>query len=144
MCLALYLASDAEVPTSKSADFSVDAIRPDDDAVRQWFSLPHVRFIGGHTICSCAFPSVMADVPVDYYEGMEIGQPDTREADLRSLAGLLSLLGALVGRGASVELMPVWNGNEAQPPKGTLTMSLEAVEPTQFFFNEQYLYRVTR
>jgi hypothetical protein len=34
--------------------------------------LPHVRFIGAHTGCSCGFPSVIAEEPFEYYEGRSV------------------------------------------------------------------------
>ena len=33
-----------------------------------------IRFIGAHTRCSCGFPSVSAEQPIEYYDGM-LGEP---------------------------------------------------------------------
>ena len=52
--------------------------------VEQWFANRPVRFIGAHTGCSCGFPSVIAETPIDYFDGMELGSDD-RAADLRSV-----------------------------------------------------------
>jgi hypothetical protein len=52
----LYLATSNEQPLRRSLELSVEEVEPSREAVRQWFSLPIVRFIGAHTGCSCGFP----------------------------------------------------------------------------------------
>jgi hypothetical protein len=89
MCLMLYMATHGGQPRRNSPELSVEEVEPSREAVRQWFSLPVVRFIGAHTGCSCGFPHVVGDEPVEYWAGM-FGDQD-READLRSVESLLVL-----------------------------------------------------
>lgn len=70
MCLMLYLATSDEQPLRRSPELSVEKVEPSREAVRQWFSLPIVRFIGAHTGCSCGFPHVVAEEPIEYWDGM--------------------------------------------------------------------------
>ena len=49
MCLMLYLASSDDQPLSSSPELSVEEVEPSREAVRQWFALPIVRFVGAHT-----------------------------------------------------------------------------------------------
>lgn len=141
MCLMLYMATQADMPVRSAPELSVEEVEPSRDAVRQWFSLPVVRFIGAHTGCSCGFPSVIAEEPIDYWDGMLNGQD--READLRSIDSLLTLVREHVDTAGEVQLYPVWAGEEGSPPKGVITLALGGLHRERFFFHEQFFYRVT-
>lgn len=138
----LYLATQRDQPLRNSPELSVEEIEGSREAVRQWFSLPTVRFVGAHTGCSCGFPSVMAEEPVEYFDGI-FHDDENREADLHSLQSLLILIREHVAAAGEVQLYPVWDGEEGNPPKGTIDLGLDALNPETFFFNEQFLYRVT-
>ena len=142
MCLMLYLATSDDQPLRSSPDLSVEEVTGSRETVCQWFSLPTVRFVGAHTGCSCGFPSVMAETPVEYFDGM-FHDDENREADLRSLQSLLILVREHVAAAGEVQLYPVWDGEEGSPPKGTINLGLDALNPETFFLNEQFLYRVT-
>jgi hypothetical protein len=145
MCMLLYLATSLDQPLQRSPELSVEEIDLARDTVRQWFSLPIVRFIGAHTGCSCGFPSIGADEPIPYFDGMfEDDEDDDRAADLRSVRSLVDLIRAHVSASGEVQLYPVWEGTEAVAPKGTITLPVDALDPATFFFNEQFLYRVIR
>ena len=88
MCLMLYVGTAAALPLISSADLRVENVDEARQGVKQWFSSPAVRFVGAHTGCSCGFPSVIAESPIVYYEGMPL-QSDDRVADLRSVRALL-------------------------------------------------------
>jgi hypothetical protein len=141
MCLMLYMATQADVPVRSSPELSVEEVEPSREAVRQWFSLSVVRFIGAHTRCSCGFPHVAAEEPIEYRDGMFDGQD--RAADLRSVDSLLSLVREHVKATGEVQLYPVWDGEEGQPPKGVINLGLGTLNRERFFFNEQFFYRVT-
>ena len=143
MCLMLYLATSDDQPLRSSPDLNVEEVENTREAVRQWFSLPTVRFIGAHTGCSCGFPSVVAEEPVEYYDRM-FGDDEDREADLRSVRSLIELLRDHLSLSRQVEMYPVWDGDEGLPPKGTINLRLDAVDARTFVFSQQFLYRVTR
>ena len=139
MCLTLYLATAGEQPLRKSPELTIEAVEPYGEPVRQWFSLPAVRFIGAHTGCSCGFRHVVAEEPVDYREGMFDG-PDA-EQNLRSTQALVALIHEHVASG-EVQLYPVWNGDEQLAPKGTIELRAGTLDPDTFFLNERFFYRV--
>jgi len=143
MCLTLYLGTDSSLPLRAAPDLGVEEVEASREAVRQWFSLPTVRFIGAHTGCSCGFPHVVAEEPVEYWDGM-FDPGDERNADVRSLQALLTIVRDHVTRFGGVELYPVWNGNEHLPPKGTIEVSVDTMEPETFVFTEQFFYCVRR
>ena len=136
----LYLATSDEQPLRSSPELSVEEVEPSREAVRQWFSLPVVRFVGAHTGCSCGFPHVVAEEPIEYWDGIFDGQD--RDDDLRSVDSLLALVREHVSATGEVQLYPVWDGEEASPPKGVINLGLEALNRERFFFNEQFFYRV--
>src|SRR5262245_42995789 len=138
MCQMLYVATAEELPLSQSPELRVEMVEPSRAAVRQWFSLPGVRFIGAHTGCSCGFPSVIADQPIEYFEGMPLGGDD-RDADLASVLALLTLARERLAVERSLEWYPVWDGEENQPPKGVIDVCVEDLVAGTFFFNQRFL-----
>jgi hypothetical protein len=140
MCLMLYLATSDDQPMRSSPELSVEEVEASRESVRQWFSLPTVRFIGAHTGCSCGFPHVIAEEPVEYFDGMFDGH---READLRSVDSLLVIVREHVTATGEVQLYPVWDGEEGNPPKGVIRVGLDSLNRETFVLNEQFFYRVT-
>lgn len=141
MCLMLYLGTNGNLPLRADPDLAVEEVESAREAVRQWFSLPIVRFIGANTGCSCGFPHVVAAEPIEYWDGM-FDPGDRRDANLRSVRALLTIIREHVAASGSVELYPVWDGNEHLAPKGTIEMSADWLNPETFLFTEQFLYRV--
>ena len=140
MCLMLYIGTVDDLPLTSSSDMSIEDVDEPRRAVRQWFSQRHVRFIGAHGSCSCGFPSVVAESPIEYYEGMSI---DSRDPDdRRSVDALLQLLRQLVARSGHVELYPVWDGDQSEPPKGVIDWQVGALISKRFFFNERFMHIV--
>lgn len=141
MCLMLYIGTAEEIPLASTSDLKIERVDHARQAVKQWFSHPAVRFVGAHTGCSCGFPSVIADPPIEYYEGMPL-QPDDRGADLRSVRALIELIGSVAARSAGVELYPVADGEEFQAPKGVIEWRLSSLDPERLFFNEGFMHVV--
>jgi len=138
----LYIGSAQGLPTQSTADLSVEPVEETRVAVMQWFTQPVVQFLGAHTGCSCGFPSVITESPMDYYDGMWPDSED-RANDLRSAAALIQLLPSVLTSGQPVELFPVWDGDEGIAPKGVVEWSLERLHPPTFFFNEHFMHVVT-
>ena len=139
MCLMLYIGSRQGVPERATPDLSVEPVENARLGVVRWFTQPMVQFVGAHTGCSCGFPSVVAESVIEYYDGMW-ADSDDRADDLRSVAALIELLRASLDAGQSVELYPVWDGDEGEAPKGMIQWSLEHLAPETFFFNEQFMH----
>lgn len=141
MCLMLYIGTAEELPLVSSADLKVERVEAARQVVTRWFSHPAVRFVGAHTGCSCGFPSVIAESPVEYYVGMPLVSDD-RVADLRSVRALLALIGRTTASSETVELYPVADGDEPKPPKGVIEWQLSALDPERLFFNERFMHVV--
>ena len=143
MCMMLYLGTRLDVPVRVGADLRIEEVSSAGEAVRQWFSLPYVHLIGAHTHCGCGFPSVAADVPIEFYPGMFEDHPE-READLRSVEALIELIREQLSSDDEVQLYPVWNGEEGKVPQGTIELTADDLVPDEFFLNERFCYRLRR
>lgn len=143
MCLMLYLATNGDLPPEAASDLTVEEVQSSREAVRQWFSLSTVRFIAAPRSCSCGLPYVRAKQPIEYWEGMfEPGE--ARDAELRSVQALRTILREHVINFGEVELYPLWDGNEHLPPKGTIEVLMDSLKPETFLFTEQFFYRVVQ
>jgi len=144
MCLMLYLGTQGDLPLRAGPELAIEEVETSRAAVRQWFSLPTVRFIGAHTGCSCGFPHVvMAEEPGVHWDGLfEPG--DERNAELESVRALLAIIREHVTAFGGVELYPVWDGNEHLTPKGAIEWSLESLDPEMLLLTEQFFHRVIR
>ena len=70
MCLMLYIATTGDQPCFWSNLLNIEEVEPGRAAVRQWLTLPVIRFVGAHTGCSCGFRHITANEPIEHYEGM--------------------------------------------------------------------------
>lgn len=139
MCLMLYIGTITPLPLVADGDLRIEEVEPARESVRRWFSMPTVHFVGAHTGCSCGFPSVTAETPVEYFDGMRL-ESDDRAADLRSVRALIGLVAQAVERDGRVELYPVWDGEEGNPPKGVIELTQETLVADRFFFNERFMH----
>jgi hypothetical protein len=139
MCLMLYVATAGDQPCFETSTLHVEPVPPSRSAVTQWFTLPVVRFVGAHTGCSCGFRHVLAEEPFDYYDGM-FDDDAEKEA---SVTALIDMVRGFAARDGRVELLPVWEGDEAEPPKGAIDRDVETLDPAHWFFIERFLYRVS-
>lgn len=143
MCLTLYLGTGVALAPHASADLRIEPVALSSEPVLRHFSSRYVCFVGAHTGCSCGFPSISSETPIEYFDGM-FEDGDERRADLRSLSRLLALLAGQVTATSPAELYAVWEGDEAEPALGTLTVPLERIEMDRFFFLERFLYRIVK
>jgi len=137
----LYVGCSEPIPITSGPDLRIESVEPGRRAVEQWFSRPSVYFIGAHTGCSCGFPHVIAEAPIEYWEGMWSDDSD-RQADIRSMRALVRLLRNAINRGEGLELYPVGDGNEGNAPKGHVAWSIDQITPETSFFTEQFMYTI--
>jgi hypothetical protein len=142
MCLMLYISTTAAIDKGGRTHLSLEDLRETEAGVRQWFSMPHVMFVGVDGGCSCGFPHVLAETVIGYYEGM-FAEGEDREDEIALASELISLIRECLSRGERVELYPVWSGSESTPPKGTISLASGELEARRLFFAERFLYEVT-
>jgi hypothetical protein len=66
----LYVGCRAPLGERAERGLCIEAVEPGRRSVEQWFSKPSIQFVGAHTQCSCGFPHVLAESPVEYWEEM--------------------------------------------------------------------------
>jgi hypothetical protein len=144
MCLMLYVATTGDQPYVETDLLNVEDVEPKRIAVRQWLTLPVVRFVGAHTGCSCGFRSIVASEPLEYGDDLfaDDGGDDASKGRA-SLAALMAMARSFVDRDGVVELLAVWDGDEGEPPLGTIDKAASDLQPDTWFFMQQFLYRVT-
>ena len=145
MCLMLYVATTGDQPYVETDLLNVEDVEPKRLAVRQWLTRPVVRFVGAHTGCSCGFRSVVATEPIAFAPEMfdEDERDDAAPKGRASLAALMAMVRTFADRDGAVELLAVWDGDEGEPPLGTIDKTASDLQPETWFFIERFLYRVT-
>ena len=141
MCLALYLGTNCDLALREGPSLSVRPVSEDATEVLSVFKTRHVYYLGAHTGCSCGFPSVIAEGPIEYYDGM-FEDDDDRSSDLTSVHELLVLLDEILGKDGKCTLYPVWSGNESEDPKGDIALHRDQLSETTFVLTEQFLYQI--
>jgi hypothetical protein len=141
MCLQIYLATDAPIAANHGAAISADLVDPEANPVGRWLSSTHVYRLHGRQECGCGFPYVVAEEFIKYFEGMfeDWGE---RDEEVENARGLLGLCAMSLETAASVEIYPVWDGDESLPPKGSVEKSLSELVPEQLVLTERFVLRV--
>ncbi len=137
----LYVATTGDQPCFETDLPNVEDIER--IAVRQWLSKPVVRFVGAHTGCSCGFRSVKATEPIEYDERLFYQDERTANTERASLSALMAMVRSFVERDGEIELLAIWDGDEGEPPLGTIERTVSDLQPETWFFIERFLYRVT-
>jgi hypothetical protein len=138
----LYLGSNAKLRERKETFISVESLNADQEAVRKILPEPNVYFLGSHSGCSCGFPSVIAESPIDYYDGMFDDPNSERNEDLASVRELLTILDECLESTDTCTLFPVWNGSESEQPKGDVEWLRKTMSPETFVVTEQFRYKI--
>jgi hypothetical protein len=144
MCLELYIGCDAEIALRTTFEFSVEPVEGECNTVRRWFSVNHVYSVSAHGQCACAFPHVIAETPIEYYDGFFDDDDDDRSVQLASMRAIFDLVSTCLSRAPEVQFYPVWEGEQDASPRGKVEVPFSKLQPGIFFFTEQFLYRIRR
>lgn len=132
MCLAVYIASDHELPIiawdeTSPAFYTIDLSK--DSGVKRQFTLTNVAYAGSSEGCGCGFSK-------DGEVGEELA---TVEENYRRLADYIK---GLQAAGASIQLFSCWEGDPASKPEFYETIRGSDLITKNFDFKEKALYRV--
>ena len=144
MCLMLYLGSRRPLPLRESESLSLEVISQEAQVVGQYLDRPYAYYVGSHTGCGCGFPHVLAETPIEYFDGMFDNQDPNRVEDVESARHLMDVIDEALDGQPDCVLLPVWNGNEGVAPKGNVVWKRHDLAEHQFVFTEQFRYCVTR
>ena len=138
--MACYIASDVQLPATtpwSEADpgFYVTDLQPDErERVRRTLSLPHFRYVGAFTGCSCGYRSFAEGATEPTTEDDSAAQSD-HEAFAHYLEGLPV--------GSSLQLLVCWEGDEAEEPRHRRSLRPADISAPRFGFYEGELSAIT-
>ena len=142
MCFQLYAGTMKPIPrktwNQTLPDLTVVDIGDDEIAVKAYFSMPEVQYIGSTSQCGCDFPHLMfqsGEWPAPWGEK----NPEQAARDRLNQEGLVSLLQQ--SGETAVELYGVWSGDFSEP-KSREEISVTDLLNPNFYFKEQGFYRV--
>lgn len=132
MCLAVYLASDTEVPevpfNNTSPSFYVEEVGVNDE-VRRQFRLPFVYYAGSNQGCGCGFSK----------EG-QVGED--LEKSQSNYYALSQVIRSAQARGANTEVFTCWEGDQSDPPESVESVTTHQLEAEGFELQQLQLLRV--
>jgi len=118
--MELFLASDQPINPSHGWKgeryLTVGDIDETEQRVRAHFTLPHVRFLGAHTGCSCGFEYGVKELTTEEERAED-------EAGRLSVAALHDFLETQLRQGRAVQLLSCWQGEESRTPREVLEVS---------------------
>jgi hypothetical protein len=133
MCLAVYIASNQELPLiafdKARPAFYVGELSSADGDVRRQFTLPNVRYAGSNEGCGCGFLK-------DGVVGDELIQTQQNYTDLGQY------ITPLLENGGVVELFACWEGDQPSPKESSEEIDVQDLVGEDFEFREKYFYQV--
>jgi hypothetical protein len=130
MCLAVYIASDVELPLvpwndAKPSFYVKELIY--NKGVRKQFSFPNVRYVGSNAGCGCGFLK-------DGVVGEELVEA------LENYAGLAAYVLKLRDRGADIQVFSCWEGDQEKKQDSRNIIRVTDLLADDFEFKEKALY----
>ena len=133
MCLAVYIASNHELPlvpwNENAPSFYVSELSDYDTEVRKQFTVPDVRHAGSDAGCGCGF----------FKDGV-VGQ-ELIEAE-QNYAKLAAYIEDLRSRGAAVELFSCWQGDQSTKKEFNEQIDVDDLLEKNFEFKEKAFYEI--
>jgi hypothetical protein len=128
MCLAVYLACDKSLPTTKwdesAPSFYLEAV-PEGEPVTRRFQFQHVYYAGSHEGCGCGFSK----------DGRDDGELQLCQANYDQLGEALSRASKT---GARLQLFTCWEGEQSREP--ILVGAMRVTQLTDHGFELQQLH----
>ena len=134
MCMVVYIGSDVPLRTlpfdPARPGFHVTDVPAGDEAVKRYFSKPHVYYAGAYEGCGCGF---------QYGRAFEEGQyiPEQLAAADACRAAIEAYVREALAVQPSVEIYACWSGDEAKPPSARRV--LNAVAFSNGFREKEFL-----
>ena len=139
MCLAVYIASDHELPEigwdESDPKFHVEIIDGSDEKMDKHLKLPNVAYLGSHQGCGCGFRKPI-NIPEDLLEPNEL---EESQADYNALA---SYIKNLQNSGASCEIYACWEGDEEHHSEYKSRVTTEELASKEFRLQEKTYYEL--
>ena len=145
MCLIVYLASREPIAERRTAAIVVTPLIGEDEPVRRWLTLPHVRSVGtAKEGCGCGFRHIMiGDARTGEFDDL-FEYEDEAEARERTLwfTALVDLIRELSAASPIVELYSCWAEQQSLEPVCTVETGVGDWRGDVSFLRERWLYRI--
>ena len=132
MCLAVYIASDQELPlipwNEAKPSFHVRELTYN-KAVRNQFKLANVSVAGSDAGCGCGF---LKDGVYD----------DELVEAMKNYQGLTTYISDIKSRGGTVQIFSCWEGDQTAKPEFVETVTVADLLIENFEFKEKALYTI--
>jgi hypothetical protein len=139
MCLAVYIASDHELPEiswdETDPQFYVEIIDSHEEKIDRHLTLPQVAYAGSNQGCGCGFLK-----PIDMPE--ELLEPNELEESQLNYNALASYIADLRKTGASCEIYVCWEGDQAHPSEFKSRITTEKLASRDFVLEEKTYYEL--
>ena len=139
MCLAVYIASNhelPEIPWDESApQFYVVNIDGHEERIDKHLTLPNVAYAGSNQGCGCGFIKPI-DVPVEYL------QPNELEESQSNYVALAIYIEKLKESGAACEMYVCWEGDQLHPSEFKVRITTEELASRNFELMQKTYYEL--
>ncbi|MCK4917989.1 MAG: hypothetical protein KAS51_07225 [Candidatus Omnitrophica bacterium] len=142
MCMAVYLGSDIELPTSKwdknKPSFYAENAQEDDNVKKQ-FTKKNIYYLGSHEGCGCGFSYDDNEVNPEYSE-------EVKDNELRkdSVKHLVQYLKNALEKTTELELFICWEGEQGEKPNKRATITVEEILGTYWSLDTREFYKVIK
>jgi hypothetical protein len=132
MCLAIYVASDHELPTSEwDKDRPAFYLEPLSraEAVRKRFRYEQVYYAGSHEGCGCGFSK----------DGLEDDEIDEHQ---RNYLALGQIVRDALAKDAKIQIFTCWEGSQSAQPESISSITPKILESPEYELKELELLDV--
>jgi hypothetical protein len=88
-------------------------------------------------------PEHQAAEPVAWDERLFYEDERTAKIERASLEALMTMVRSFAEGDGEIELLAIWDGDEGEPPLGTIDKTAGDLQPETWSFIERFVYRVT-
>lgn len=135
MCLLIFIGADHSLPLKPwqddKHDFYVRALSEKEKIIRNYFSVPHIRYVGTEEGCGC---------PFNY--GREYPQCEDDPDELALAERSLYKLVEYIKTNKVQQIFSCWGGEFEKPPKNSRKIKVEYILQKDFIFKEQELLTI--
>lgn len=133
MCYVTYVALSRPFPVPEPG--ALLAIRsvavgkePDEVVQENWFSLPHIYYLGSSTGCSCEFRYWDADF--GFCPPQDWASEVPKDSKIRATVLIAQWLRQAVAEGITAEIIAHWNGEPL--PEAVLSVNMDRMKNEEF------------
>ena len=140
MCLAVYIASDHELPEipwdDSDPQFYIEIIDQHAAKIDRHLTPPYVAYAGSNQGCGCGFIKPV-DIPEEFLEPKEL---EESQSNYDALANYIARLNEF---GASCEIYVCWEGEQAHPLEFKSRITTEKLASKDFVFEQKTYYELS-